>query len=114
MDRAIGSLQGSNTGITIQSHDEQVSLGTCILQVLNMPGVQYVEAAVGKGHPLPQPAPAVQLMLERFPVENFLVAARTGTQQIAKDFVTGYGSHADLLHLQAAGNIGQANSGTKV
>src|SRR5262249_48599862 len=72
----IRSLEGANAGITVEPDDEQVGLGSCLLQVLNVTRVQDVEAAVGKRNPLAQATPALSLVAQNRTLKLFLISGR--------------------------------------
>ena len=80
MNRATMALQRLNGGIRVKSDHKQIGLGPGLLQILNMAGVEDVEAAVGKSNALAEAAAALQLMAEGFALENFLSAARAAPQ----------------------------------
>src|SRR5205807_9090347 len=115
VDGTVAALESMDARIAVQTDDKQVRLGASLAQVLNMADVQHVEAAVGERDALAQSSPAVQLIPQRRPIEQFLqarpvtAAEGAGTEQVAEDLVARDRGDADLLDLQSAGDVGQAD-----
>ena len=50
--RPTGPLYPGYAGVAVQAHQQQVTQGSGLLQILHVPAVQHIEAAVGEDQPL--------------------------------------------------------------
>src|SRR5262249_18002665 len=104
-----GPFEGSPTRIAIEADDHHVAPTAALLKVLDVAGVQDVEASIGENDPLTQSPAACQFLSECLAWEDFLSAAWSSSEQVAKDLIARHGRDANLFNFQAAGNVGQAN-----
>src|SRR5262249_17053784 len=119
VDRTSNAFEVPNARVGVQADYEAVSLGTSFVEVLDVAGVQDVEAAVGKGDPLTGAAAGFQFgkqLRQRPDLAGGGVGVGGGgrVEEVVDNLFAGHGRDADLLDFQSAGHIRQPNRGRVV
>ena len=83
----------------------EIALGPRFLQILDVPGVKNIEAAVGEGDALTEASARLDFRAQRFAAHDLAGGRRGAAKQVAKNFIARHGGDANLLDFQSASHI---------